>query len=343
MTGTENLTVNFFTLTDARASEHIYMGNLKRELENRGVEAVADWRDADVVHLFEVNFFTTDALLGGEIATLLRILRSDTPVVISTDDLYFIDRAELTARPVLYGLNRRTQRWLFGQADRIVAISESVERALPIEHTEVVRHGVTDEYFAESARADSGETQSAGDDSSDSESPDEGPEPFVFHASLASKRKNPEAVLETASRLDARFVLAGGGWDEKVPDRLREENVEVRGYVPEAELIDLYHRADVFYFPTHHEGFGLPVLEAMAGGCAVVTSDAYAVPEVAGDAAVLADPTDVDAHVAEIRRLLDDEAARRELGRTAAERAREFSWADAAAETERVYRDVVNR
>lgn len=326
MTG--SLKVNFFTLTDARASEHIYMGNLKRALEDRDVTAVEDWREADVVHLFEVNFFTRDALLGGKIATLLRILRSDTPVVISTDDLYFIDRPELTARPRLYGLSRRTQRWLFEQADRIVAISESVERALPVEHTTVIRHGVTDEYFAESSPS--------GDDSAKSESG----EPFVFHASLASKRKNPEAVLEAADRLDARFVLAGGGWEERVPDRLQEANVEVRGYVPEAELVELYHRADVFYFPTHHEGFGLPVLEAMAAGCAVVTSDAYAVPEVAGDAAVLADPTDVDAHVAEIRRLLGDETARRELGEVASERARQFSWDDAAARTERVYRDA---
>ncbi|MFC7081423.1 glycosyltransferase [Halorussus caseinilyticus] len=96
----------------------------------------------------------------------------------------------------------------------------------------------------------------------------------------------------------------------------------------------------MFYFPTFHEGFGLPVLEAMAAECGVVTSDAYAVPEVAGDAAVLADPRDVDEHLAEIRRLLDDDDARRELGRAATERAREFSWETAAAETEGVYRDV---
>lgn len=378
-TDSDTLAVNFFTLTDARASEHIYMGNLKRALEDRDVVAVEDWREADVVHLFEVNFFTRDALLGGAIATLLGILRSDTPVVVSTDDLYFIDRPELTARPLLYGFNRRTQRWLFEQADRVVAISESVERALPVGHTEVIRHGVTDEYFAEAPVCASAKTQSAGrsaktqsaersvgmefagdsvdaksasgsadaksvsDSSGDSvadESPTSEPEPFIFHASLASKRKNPEAVLETAERLDARFVLAGGGWEERVPDRLREENVEVRGYVPEKELIDLYQQADVFYFPTHHEGFGLPVLEAMAAGCAVVTSDAYAVPEVAGDTAVLADPTDVDEHVAAIRRLLGDADERRALGQAASERAREFSWDDAAGETERVYQDV---
>jgi glycosyltransferase involved in cell wall biosynthesis len=330
MSDGDSLAVHFFTLTDARASEHIYMGNLKGALEARGVRPVEEWREADVVHLFEVNFFTREALLGGSVATLLRILRSDTPVVVSTDDLYFVDRPDLTARPELYGLNRRTQRWLFAQADRIVAISESVASALPVDHTEVVRHGVREAYFAETESAERTSAETASTDG----------DPVVFHASLASKRKNPEAVLEAAERLDARVVLAGGGWDERVPDRLREENVEVRGYVPEAELVEWYHRADVFYFPTRHEGFGLPVLEAMAAGCAVVTTDAYAVPEVAGDAAVLADPEDVDAHVEAIRRLLGDDDARRELSRAAVERAHKFSWSDAAAGTERVYRDV---
>ena len=104
--------------------------------------------------------------------------------------------------------------------------------------------------------------------------------------------------------------------------------------------IYLYKRAAVFYFPTLHEGFGLPVLEAMAAGCAVVTSDVYSVPEVAGDAAVLCDPHDTDAHVEAIERLLGDETERETLSARAGERAAQFSWETAAEETETVYRDL---
>lgn len=322
---TDPLHVHFFTLTDATASEHIYMSSLRSALTDRDVVPVDDWREADVVHLFEVNFYSRAALSEFEYLTLFRMLRSDTPVVVSTDDLFFLGRPELTARPGLYPLNHRTQKWLFDNCDRIIAISESVESALTNEFPEskidVVRHGVDVRYRA--------------DGSSPSDE-----DPFVLHVSLAAKRKNPAAIADVATRLNHRFVIAGSGWDEHVPDRPDTANVEVKGYVPEDELVDLYKQADVFYFPTLHEGFGLPVLEAMAAGCAVVTSDVYSIPEVAGDAAVLCDPHDTDAHVEAIERLLGDETERGTLSARARERAAQFSWETAAEETETIYRDL---
>ena len=321
---TETLAVKFFTLTDARASEHIYMGALRRALTERGIRPVENWREADVVHLFEVNVWTRDAVRAFRVPTLGRMLRSATPVVVSTDDLYFIDEPGFTAHPRLYPLNHVSQRWLFRRTDAVIAISESVKRALSRELSpakiHVVRHGVDPRYFADGIEE----------------------EPFVFHASLASKRKNPRAVLDVAERLDARFVIAGSGWSDLVPDRLRERNVEVTGYVPEHELVDFYHRAAIFYFPTLHEGFGLPVLEAMAAHNAVVTSDVYAVPEVAGDAAVLCDPHDTDAHAAAIGELLENPEKRRRLADGARTRAERFSWEVAAERTEAVYRSVLD-
>lgn len=320
------LHVYFFTLTDATASEHIYMASLRNALSDRDVVPVDDWREADLVHLFEVNFYSTAALREFEYPKLLRILYSDTPVVVSTDDLFFLDRPELTARPRLYPINHVTQRWLFDRCDAIIAISQSVQDALveyfPASKVDVVRHGVDPRYYAD-------------DGSSESD------EPFVLHVSLAAKRKNPEAVVDVAKRLDRRFVVAGSGWDEYLPSTPETSNVELAGYVPEDELVGLYQRAALFYFPTLHEGFGLPVLEAMAAGCAVVTSDAYSVPEVAGDAAVLRDPSDTDAHVRAIEHLLADDDERESLSTRARERAREFTWATAAEETESVYRSVL--
>jgi glycosyltransferase involved in cell wall biosynthesis len=313
---TDSLRVKFFTLTPGGGSEHIYLDALRDALTDQGVEPVEDWREADVVHLFEVNALTGDTLRAFEFPTLLRILRSDTPLVISTDDLYFSGDPDLTVHPRLYPLNHRLQRALFERADAIIAISRSVEQRLATHVTNtaihVVHHGVDDAY--RDAYTDPAE-------------------PFVLHVSLAAPRKNPEAVAEVARRLDGRMVVAGGGWDERLPD-----DAETPGFVPEGDLIDLYHRAPVFYFPTRHEGFGLPVLEAMAASTAVVSSDVYSVPEVAGDAAVLEDPEDVDAHVAALERLLDNESERRRLAERAHDRAGGFTWAEAARGTRTVYR-----
>jgi glycosyltransferase involved in cell wall biosynthesis len=317
-----DLRVYPFTLTDAVASEHIYGRELADALSARGVEFVEDWRDADVVHLFEVNVFTRDAIAAFEFPELLRVVRSDTPLVVSTDDLYFVGEPSLTARPRLYGLNARVQRWLFRRCDAIVAISESVkhnlERAVPGTEIAVVHHGVNERYFSD---------------------PDPDAEPFVLHVSLASKRKNPDAIRAVAEALDTRFVVAGGGWDEYLRDDYG--NVEVLGYVPEDELVRLYEDAGVFYFPTLHEGFGLPVLEAMAAANAVVSSDVYSVPEVAGDAAVLHDPRDVDGHLGSLRSLVRDDDRRTTLARRARARAERFSWEQSAAGTVSVYESVV--
>lgn len=318
----EPLSVYFSTLTDTEGSEHIYLAELQDALCARGVEPVSDWRQADVVHLFEVNFLTTDTITSFKFPELFRIIRSSTPLVISTDDLYFSGDPSLTVRPRLYGLNQTLQRHLFERADALIAISESVEgrlrwhvKSTPIH---VVRHGVEDAYRREDTPA--------GD-------------PFVLHVSLAAPRKNPDAVVEVARRLDHRMVVAGSGWDERIPDTAG--NVETPGFVPEADLIDLYRDAGVFYFPTRHEGFGLPVLEAMAANTAVVTTDAYAVPEVAGDQAVLHDPDDVEAHVTSIERLLANDEERRALAQGAYERAAQFTWLKSARQTEAVYRDVI--
>lgn len=315
--------VHFFTLTAAGGSEHMYMGELAPALGERDVIAVDDWRDADVVHLFEVNFLTGETIRQFQFPKLLRIIRSETPLVISTDDLYFSGDPSLTVRPRLYQLNHYLQRWLFEGADALIAISESVrsrlERHVDAPPITVVHHGVDDVYRSPYTETD---------------------DPFVLHVSLAAPRKNPEAVIEVAQRLDARMVVAGGGWEERIP--ATATNVETPGFVPESDLVDLYHDAGVFYFPTRHEGFGLPVLEAMAAGTAVVTSNVYSVPEVTGDAAVLCGPTDLDTHVTEIERLLNDEPARRALATEAHERAETFTWEQSAKETEAVYRAAVD-
>jgi glycosyltransferase involved in cell wall biosynthesis len=104
------------------------------------------------------------------------------------------------------------------------------------------------------------------------------------------------------------------------------------GYVSDAALAELYRRCAVFCYPSLGEGFGLPVLEAMAAGAAVLTSNVSSLPEVGGEAVAYADPTEALAIGEQLQRLLRDESLRAELSTRARERAQEFSW-EAFAET----------
>lgn len=320
-----SIRVRPFYLTSAVASERIYGDELEGALENLNVQSVDNWQDADVVHLFEVNVFTREALKAHTFPTLYRILRSDVPVVVSTDDLYFIDDPSLTARPLLYGINSRAQQWLFRRCDGIIAMSrsvkESISAVLPNANIHVVYHGVSERYFGGTSETES---------------------PTVLHVSFPSNRKNPETLLAVAEQLDSRVVIAGGGWEDQFDDDQLAENIEVTGYVPEEELVELYHTSDVFYFPTLHEGFGLPLLEAMASTNAIVASDVYAVPEVTGKTAILHDPLERDAHVRSLEELLADRDRRTTLANAARERARQFSWRDTAKQTRAVYESVLD-
>ena len=118
------------------------------------------------------------------------------------------------------------------------------------------------------------------------------------------------------------------------------KHVRFLGYLEDDTLAILYRLASVFVFPSLYEGFGLPPLEAMASGTPVVTSNVSSLPEVAGDAAVLVDPYDVDAIADGMRRVIADPALAADLRRRGLARAREFSWARSVERTLEVYRSV---
>ena len=174
-------------------------------------------------------------------------------------------------------------------------------------------------------------------------------EPVILNVGAIQKRKNIARLVEAFEGVkgDWRLVLAGsnGYGAEEILARIAaspaRERIQVTGYVSPRELADWYARASIFAFPSQDEGFGMPVLEAMAAGVPVVTSDRSALPEVAGDAALRVDPDDAEALRHALRELTINEDLRRELIRLGIERALTFSWEKAVRETWDVYRKLL--
>jgi len=167
--------------------------------------------------------------------------------------------------------------------------------------------------------------------------PDQLPAPgFVLAVGTLEPRKNlPRLVAAYGSLEDSLqeshplVVVGRSGWDTgETLAALRSlgSRCSVLGFVPDETLGELYRRCAVFCYPSLGEGFGLPVLEAMAAGAAVVTSNLSSLPEVGGDAVEYVDPVSVESIAAGLRRVLEDEGRRQQLSRLARERAREFSW-----------------
>ena len=120
----------------------------------------------------------------------------------------------------------------------------------------------------------------------------------------------------------------------------RRQDIRVAGYVSAAELESLYGRASIFAFPSLDEGFGMPVLDAMARGVPVVTSNRSAMPEVAGDAALLVDPENDDAITEALRSLASDRTQQNDLRARGLARAHQFSWDNTVDATWRVYEEL---
>jgi len=162
---------------------------------------------------------------------------------------------------------------------------------------------------------------------------------FLLAVGTVQPRKNYIRLVEAFRQLDRAnltLVIAGGrGWlDDPLYERIAalglENRVRMLGFVPDKDLPALYSAARVFAFPSLYEGFGLPILEAMACGTPVVTSRASSMPEVAGDAALLVDPLDTDALAEALASALDDELLRSSLIEKGLERATVFTWEAAA-------------
>jgi glycosyltransferase involved in cell wall biosynthesis len=173
-------------------------------------------------------------------------------------------------------------------------------------------------------------------------------EKLVLFVGALQTRKNLVRLIEAFEALpeDWRLVLAGapsGYQAAAILERVQPNGnprIKVTGYLPAPQLEQLYARASIFAFPSLDEGFGIPVLEAMARGLPVITSNSSALPEVAGDAALLVDPRSTADIAAALTRLASDTDLRQQLASRGLERAKMFSWEQAVAATYSVYREL---
>jgi len=224
---------------------------------------------------------------------------------------------------------------------RVISVSESTRRDLesfaevPSERIRVIYNGADLERFAPRPRAEARAELPAGLNI---------PERYVLYiARLEHPGKNHVrllkafAAMKRATDRPQKLVLVGGAWNgaEVIHARVAElglsDQVVFPGFVPNEVLPALYAAADAFAFPSLFEGFGIPVLEAMASGTPVCAASTSSIPEVVGDAGLLFDPLDVPAMTECLIRLLQDQPLRRRLIAAGIQRAAAFSW-DIAAE-----------
>jgi glycosyltransferase involved in cell wall biosynthesis len=170
---------------------------------------------------------------------------------------------------------------------------------------------------------------------------------YVLFVGTIEPRKNLPRLLDAFARVpdQVQLVLVGpAGWNESIDAQLETlgDRVRVLGFVERGHLDAIIAGASVFCYPSLREGFGLPVLEAMAQGTPVVTSKGTSTEEVAGDAGLLVDPLDVDAIAGAIHQLLSDPEAARRLGAKGRERAKTFTWPRSADVVASVYKEATS-
>ncbi len=243
-------------------------------------------------------------------------LRCPCPAVVTVHDLSFERDPGLMGRKdraVFRAVVPRAAR----RAARVLAVSERTRRDLielygvPAERIAVTPHGVDPAFH-----------------------PDGAPGGYVLFVGAIQRRKDPLAALEAAEEAGLPLVVVGPEKDAALARELEARGARLRGYVAKDVLARLYREADCLVLPSRYEGFGLPVLEAMASGTPVVATPDPALREVAGEAVLYAGPGDLGSAV---RRALEE---RDRLAAAGLERAGRFSWEETARRTADVYREV---
>lgn len=293
-----------------------------------------------------------DVLFAPNFLPPARFDRCRGALVITVHDLaarrfpWTLEEQTLSAleRGLEHNVSRATAILTPSQAVRDELVAEGLARA---ERITVVHHGTGHVIGRGTVEGDWSRGGPAG---RRSRARGEIPERYVLFVGTLEPRKNLSTLLAAwpslrARRADRVVLVACGRWGWK-SEELRAQVARARregwllhfGYVSDEELAELYRGALALACPSLYEGFGLPLVEAMAVGCPVVCSDLPVFREVAGSAALYVSPRDAEAWTRGLARLLDDPSLRDEMRRRGADRGRRFSWERAARETLAVWR-----
>ncbi len=272
-------------------------------------------------------------------------LGATCPTVITVHDLSFL-RFPAAFRPFNRLYLSLVTRWSTQRAARVITVSESTRQdvialcGVPAERVVAVPNGVSEQFVPAEPAAVAEFRARAGL-----------PERFILFLGTLEPRKNITGLLDayalaretSPEPLPKLFIAGGKGWYydtifARVAELGLNGDVSFPGFVPGEELPWWYRAAEVFVYPSQFEGFGLPVLEAMACGTPVITSDASSLPEVAGDAAVLVRPEDTRSLVDALLCVLADPQQRAAMRMAGLHQAARFSWSRTATETIAVYR-----
>ena len=284
-------------------------------------------------------------LLHGTVNVIPAAFRG--PKIATVHDLSFLRFPEqfppMKARYLRYAVDLSAQR-----ATHLIAVSEHTRRdvvellRVPEERISVVYSGASPDFrpLPHSRAEEFRQTHFEG-------------RPLILHVGTLQPRKNVDVLIRSFAHLrqtrDIPHVLAlvgARGWMYRelfdlVVDAGVTEHVRFVDFVPSGDLPLWYNSADLFAYPSAYEGFGLPVLEAMACGIPVVTSATSALTELAGDAAVTVPPGSQEALQLALMRVLEDEQLRADMCRRGLARAAGFTWSRTARETAEVYDRVL--
>ncbi len=266
---------------------------------------------------------------------------TNTPAIVTVYDLSFVHFPETFPAAQRLYLHSQTSRSV-NKAHRVITISEASRQDLhhffdvSLDRIDVVLPGVEQVYRP---------------------LPDEHvkvfremrgvPEKFILHVGTLQPRKNVPVLLEAFAQSkkveDAVLVLAGAkGWQHDeifamVKNLGLEERVHFTGYVADEELPFWYNAAEALVFPSIYEGFGMPVVEAMACGTPVIAARTSSIPEAGGEAALYFDPQDTAALARQMDSVLSERQLAKQMRQSGLERAQKFTWERAGIETSQVY------
>jgi glycosyltransferase involved in cell wall biosynthesis len=295
-----------------------------------------------------VQWFTGNLDLFHSPDFVLPPLRGNIPTLLTIHDLSFVHFPETFTDSLVSYLNRVVPRSIEA-ASQILADSESTKDDLLAiwgvapEKVTVLYSGVdkmfrpvTDNHLLQDARRRYGI----------------GDEPYLLTVGTVQPRKNYHVLVRALKSISQNhihnLVIVGGmGWlheqlQEEIEAQELTERVILAGFVDDSDLPALYSDATLFTFPSLYEGFGLPVLEAMACGVPVISSNVSSLPEVVGDAAVLLSPMDEVGWTETINQLLVDPSLKTRLVAAGFIRARDFTWKNSAVKLLAIYRQLLN-